>query len=418
MSAGAHAICRVKMKESTSTLFDRVDDVDMTSGTLHELHGDGVPTLETDFAMLPHNRLRQRLFERPAAVRGMKRWRLRLRTPLTSHGQTGDISTLVTPTALGAMLRVAFGGESYHTAGGEGAGSTIASGEAVGGCVVDTNDGDRFIAGRGILIPVSSRYFAREIKSRSTDTLTWKQVLASAPANAAAVYGGITYYPSETLSRQMHFLLLRADAAGQYKCCNGQMTAWAITVEPNGVVMTDQTWEGYGWDYTSGVTLVGGTYSERPIVAMDSEFIISPTAGTTRVLPNPPRTTFNIARQLSPWESSAGENGCVKWVQVGASPAATGSFFVVADSAAGAPHNGTYRTYWEDGTTLQIGQQIGFVGPGRVGLLSFPTVEIINVQPGEVGGIAGEDVSWQATIDAVISGSDEISDAPWRYHQL
>lgn len=414
-----HRLFRLQCKPASGALFERVAAVSVASGML-ELHGDGVPELTVTPEMLPHERFRPGLFDAPQLIRGRLTWELKFRTPVTSTGQVGDATTLVTPTPFGELMRVAFGGSHRHTDGGEGAGSAVASGATTTGWTVTSGHGERFPAGSAVALDPNAlgRYEVREILEQATNDLDLKIALSQAPSGTNALYGGITYYPVEVLTERMHFLALAHDGIHQWKLTNGQCMAFEWELSSAGVWMSTQTWRGYGWAYESGHPLAGAAYNEIPIVARDSETLVTPTAGTTRTLPYPSRLTFSVGRQVVPHESPTGEHGCVAWIQTGPSPAMTGSFSVRTDSVGGAPLDETYRDAMHAGTLFQIAQQVGAVEPGELLLLSVPTVEIHRVDQFEDvgGGVEGEVVHWRALKDALAVGSGELAKAPWRLH--
>lgn len=112
-------------------------------------------------------------------------------------------------------LRCVFGGESVA------AGSQVASGSAVTGCVVDAGEGSRFPAGQLVLVtdstPANGLQPAR-ILTRTTDTLTWYPSLTGAPDVASAIVNTYTYYPSRTNSRSMSVAMCAAqDSAHQWR---------------------------------------------------------------------------------------------------------------------------------------------------------------------------------------------------------
>lgn len=395
---------------------------DFSSGTVHEIRANQGISYRLIRPRIQDNRIVQWLHNQPTPKLGLASWELTFDTYLHSHGQTLSDSTAYDQSTdyLGFLLAKGLGGETAHATA---ANSAIASGAATTGFVVGSGDGAQFLAGQACAVnPNSLGYYeAREILSRSTDTLTVKVVFSQAPTTSDVVLGGqTTYAPQATpLTEGVHFVGLGHDANDQVILANGCCTGFVLTVKTGQLPTIRWTWRGVGFLRTTGHTFLGGTFNGAACkVVKNSELLISSIAGTTRVEQHAPDYNYQIALRRVPWGSPSGQEGELETVHLGCTVGA--DITLPFDSTRGAPFTWAYATGGEAGTRYQWMQQYGRTTPGEIVLLSLPTLDVADEpQKVDLAGLSAVKTMFQGDTDSAISGgTTDLAKANFRIHRL
>lgn len=394
---------------------------DFSTGTVHEIRANQDIEFTLGRPRLPDNRVVSWLHDVPTPKLGLQSWSLTWTQYLTSHGQTTGTATVYDQDtdSLGFLLAKGLGGQ---TIAGTGANSDVASGSATTGFVVTAGHGARFLAGQAYAInPNGLGYLeAREVLSRSTDTLTCKVVHSQAMTTGDDVIGGqTTYAPQATaLSEGVHFIGIGHDANDQVIFANGRLTGFALTCKTGQLPTIKWTWTGVGFLRTTGQTFLGQTFNGGACAAVkDSELLISSIAGTTRVLQHAPDFNYSFSLNRASWGSPSGIEGELEPVHLGFGVSA--DITLPFDSARSTPYTWVYATGGEAETRYQWFHQFGRTA-GNTVLVSLPTLFVADEpQRVKMGGMVCVKTQFTGTIDGAISSpTTDLGNANARIHRL
>lgn len=396
---------------------------DLGSGTVHEIRANQMPEFSLMIQNLADGRMVQWLHDKPPPKLGLRTWKLTFETYLHSHGQTTGTSTVYDQDTdhLGFLLAKGLGAQSIAATG---ANTDVASGSAATGFVTTTGHGGRLLGGMACAInPNGLGYYeARPIKrAGNSDTVTVKTVFSQAMTTGDDVIGGQTTYcpQSSPLTQGVHFLGYGHDSNDQYVMANGKCTGFSLKLGTGGLDTISWTWEGVGWDVTSGNAWGSATYNGAACkVAKDSELLISSIAGTTRVVHHAPEYGINISLTRVGYGSPSGIEGEFNHVHLGCD--VTANWTLKFDAELGTPYDLTYKTGREAGTKYQMQLQRGRSTPGEILLIEVPTLHIMDWKRRALAGIQMHQTDAEAEIDAAITAAsdDDLECANLRIHRL
>ncbi len=325
----------------------------------------------------------------------------------------GLATGLRTQGPLGMLLKVALGGEvlgTGTTVNDAGATTTVviltsAAGLTAGGAVA-------FATGTG------GRLEMREIKTISSNTITLKHALTSAPANGSTCYAAAMYYPSTELSSgysySLQLLVEGIETDDRFLLLGGQIASPPRFTVANGqIARMSFEWEFANWFYADGVNtsgdfvgpaLANATYVYSvPLVVKDSEYRVFD-VGTTSIsntLMGAPSYEFATSIAYTPHLAPGGTQNILGWVRLRTAPLTSGSFTIPYEAE-------TWRTEKAEDDRRAVALQIGSsptLATGGGALLVHTNVQITDVQMTDIGGIKGQVVSYEGSIEADLSVS-------------
>ena len=351
-------------------------------------------------------------------VMGLKECSLSFSVPMHATGVVAAAGVTSVNTAMGTILKAMFGGESLD------GGTTYASGGSTSAAVVA--DGSKLPAGTAAAVAMGAggAFEIREVKDRTTNTITFKEAFSASLTGATAMLRSATYYFTEpaTDPATLQFVLQGVEADDLY-----------ILEGMNGGLS-------FGWEYgkipTMGFTLKGrkwipittppatalsqASYSNfSPIVLKDSEFHFPSVGSVSKTLIDPTlifSATINIdwieIRTPGGPETGYGKRRDRKV------PVATVQFTVPYQDE-------SYRTLktalTRKAVFIQCGNSITGVNDGAW-MLSFPNVQVVDVEPVDWNGIKAQQITCKATNDwecstaGAAAGASEIERSAVRYH--
>lgn len=408
MSIENRTVARLRLREepagsyeldmtSAGTSFTSFVDVPFISGSLQ---------VSPMVKMLPTDHVQQFIDGYSEEIPGPKSWKLSFKMHLAPTGVAANASTTSVESVLATLQKICMGGISLS------AGTDMASGVSTAGCTVTTGHGSRVPVGTAVGIGVQTTpqsFEVAEVKSQSTDAITWKRVTATTPVTGA-VYRSSTIYLKEDPDTSMQFALDFVETDERLILMGGQ---GSFTVEIGNGELPTATFsiEGTDWLQYAGSAISVATFTNlAPVAVYGSEFQVCAVGSTSRgVLPisalaiNP-----NLAYENVPYP---GRQNVYRKRRVRSAPSVSGSFTVPYEAA-------TWLTARANKSDHAIFAQIGSAA-GNAMLISVPTIQILDVQPVEVGKLSYQQVSWKARHDAEIGGgATEITRSALRFHYV
>jgi len=349
--------------------------------------------------------LRQNRDDHNEEVLGVKRGKCKFSMNLTvPDARAGDGVTAASTTAIGQLLDVTMGGSNF------GQGDTVNTSAATTVSIVVAN-GSRWKEG-GCLgwADANGVLHLREIEEVSSNTVTLKLALPSAPLNSDPLYNCASFYLDNFNQWYTESLQLIVEGMGHsspgYQECwvlmGGQIEEPPTLELTNGALpkitfsFTFADWEHGDEAAMTPAALANATYSnvnERLMV--DSEFRVA-TVGTTTLT----GTLIHVAEiAMEPQfkyienTSPAGVNNIAAFVMDGSHPKIQGSFKCHFEDQTwfNARNNRT-----DKGVFLQIGSSETY---GAI-LISAPTVQITDFQRIDMNGMMGQEVKWKGRLDS------------------
>jgi len=353
-------------------------------------------------------------------ILGKKHCELSFTMPLAPTGTEAGNSTAAVAGALGVILKAIMGGEQLGTGTRAKSGWTSTSG------TVTTGAGANLLAGSSLgWVNSSSQLEAREIKQRSTDTLTTKLAFSGTPANTDVLYASATYYLTGSPDTSLQFIIEGPELQDRWLMlgAQGSMTLSLPIGADNALPEVTFTFKGANWllgnacatDLTASNLAVGSVTNFSPIPGYAGRLMVQ-TNGTTTytgATQDVNAVVFEPQIKYEPVSSPSGTNSVLRWIASRASgPALTGNFqSYFADYT---------RFNWKTNrTSLAVWYQIGTL-KGQTILIAAPTVQVTDVQRIKVGSIAGEQVNFKARNDGdttEVTASD-LGQSPFRIHFL
>jgi hypothetical protein len=248
----------------------------------------------------------------------------------------------------------------------------------------------------------------REIKTISTNQVTLKLPLSSAPSNGSTVYSCVTFslgnLDGSTVT-SLQLLVEGWDTGDRWLLKGGQLASPPkFNLQPGTIPTVDFDFmfadhkkaDGSETTMNPNSALADQAYSDASIVAvMDSELRIHTHGVSTLSVTSVDASDINVVPNIAyiPQLTPGGTNNIKQWVRARPNgPAVTGDFLLPYESAA-------WRTLRDAETSLGFFYQVGSSTTSGGFMVSVPHIVVDNFQREDVGGIAGQRVSWYARLD-------------------
>lgn len=402
MAIEVHPVARIRVEEETTFATDQTGSL----GNFKEVPAvEGTPTLTISQEALNPGQLVQHIDAWNEKILGVKSASLSFDIPLAPTAVAADSSTTSVQNALGEMLKSMMGTE------------TLAQGDTINDAGAAATDFDvsnisRWSTpgppGRAVgLVNTSGILEVTEVESSSGSNLAFKRDFSFTPTNGATVYNSATYSMATNPTTTLQFVVEGIVSDDRWILLGCQMSSWSFTFEPGGVPRLSLTFEAAGWihgeDGATNLTssaLGTSTYTNfSPRVLSDSAFIIGTVTAAARqsglnaaafsVTPN-----LSFQSNTSPG-GSASSDIITSWTRVRTGPTFSGQFTIPFEDE-------TWRNHKESKDDLycqiEIGNKIG-----NMIVISFPTIQITDVQRVDNAGIASQNVSFEARLDTETS---------------
>jgi hypothetical protein len=334
-------------------------------------------------------------------------------------------SGLAVRNVIGQFLRTVMGGEFIGT------GTTVNDAGATTTVIILTSAANFREGGIAVFVDATTgEREARVIKTVSSNTITLKHALSSAPDNGATVYAGITYYldnmdGSTVLALQMVMQGLGGD--DRWLCKAGQCLSGFSMDLANGAIpritfpVTFADWAPADGNDTTmdlfGDALADGAFSSTGIQAIkDSQFRLETGGGSTPAIV--PAIAYSFVPNISYAQHKfpGGNNNVYGYVRTRSADATMSGDFLI-------PYEGyddhDLDEWYEDGNVeYDIQLQIGSGSAGGI-LIDVPHAIVHDVKREDAGGIAGRRVSWYAREDSrTTANSTNIQKSAFRIHMF
>lgn len=393
------------------------------SGTMGDFIGcpfvEGSLSFSLNRAVLPVGHSQQHIDGMAEKVLGIKTWELSYQMNMETVDTKAGNGVTIAQGALGRMLKIGMGGERL------GVGDTFAV--SAGTNAFDVTTGARWVAGSAIAgaTGAGNALEVRVIESISSNTVTLKHNFTETTVNTETAWNSATYYletgDGDTIT-SAQFALEGLEQDDRWLLMGGQLTGLAIEAGPGIVPTMTFTWQGVDWDYADGTdtsgTLTGSTlgietYADaKPLVVKDSELRVftNGTATLTSTLIDAPAYTFAPNIQHAAHFAPGGTETVKTWIRLHQPPVISGTIQ--------RPYEGTgWKDAMEGLTNLGIFLQIGTSTTDGAVCIDVPTVQVTNWQRVDIGGIAGEEITWEARQDSDVGSSvTDIALSAFRVH--
>ena len=350
-----------------------------------------------------------------------KRWTLDVSMNLETVTTKAGNNTTIAQSALGTILKSVMGDQRL------GVGDLVNDASATT-TSIDMTDGTQWKAGAaiGFLTGSGGTMEIREIEEVSTNTITLKHALSSAPANTSTGYAAATYSMGKgngDTATSLQFLIEGLELNDRFELLGGQLRSMGLELQPGTIPKVSFSFEGVQWWYADGTNqsadltasaLATSTYANNTsLVVVDSELRVLTvgTATLTSSLIHAPSITVTPNIQYGQHKTPAGVQTVKSWIRQHAPPVLSGGFT--------SPYQDqTWYTARDNRTDKAVFYQIGTSATDGGVLISAPTVQITNVQRVNLDGIAGEDISWEARLDTdtTESTATDLGQSAFRIH--
>lgn len=348
---------------------------------------EGTATLALNTAEMDPNTTVQSRFEFNEMVLGPRECNLKFTMDLAPTGSAASEGETAVYGALGILLKATFGGEDLGTGTTFAAGWTPITGNVASGAGLTAGGWIGWTNSAGVVE-------WRQIKAKSSNTITLSHGFSGTPANSDVCYAAATYYFTEDPSQSLQFIVSGQETHDRWLCLGCQAVGGVdIAIDPSGKGIPTATFNMKGALYldsteTAGAingTLADATYAYyNPIVEFVGDFhmftVGTPTytATVSRVhvsaLSWKPKIAF--VQVTSPASNAAAQGGSpvYRWRGSRARPPLEGTFTTYMDSL----------TWWSkrDSKADMCQQYTIGTAAGSAMVLSAPTVQVLNPQRG------------------------------------
>ena len=362
---------------------------------------EGTASLSLTQTMLPVTTAQQYLDQIAEDILGPKAWTLSFQMHLAATGTAADASTAAVTSPLGILLKAIMGAQSLSE------GTTYASGGAQTGCVVNAGQGTRVTAGNAILFGTE----AREIKTRSTDTIAFKQAMAATLA-AGTLYRSATYSLIENPAESLQFVIEGTELQDRFVLMGGQ-GSFSMEFPFGGIPTVTFNISGASWVNFTGSALAVASYTATSqVVCMASELTVPVNGTTTRVAIDAQTVGITPNITYAPIKVLGGVQNILRFRRQRSVPIATAQLGLAYE-------NQDWFTGRSATTAYAINLQIGTTAGSTV-LVCLGTNQIVDVQRAEVEPqLAGQNVSFKARNDGDCgTASTELERSALRIHLL
>ncbi len=374
-------------------------------------------TLTTD--ELDPMQLVQYIDEGREKVLGKRSATLAFTMPIAPTGTAAASAVQAVSGALGTILKNIMGGET------KGTGTTFSSGWTP--ITGDVASAAGIVAGTAIgWVNASSELEVREVESVTSNTIVLKHGFSGSPSNANVCYSSATYTFSQDPSTSLQFLVAGVEEQDRWLLRGGQCVGgFAIALDPTGAALPTITFNFSFSNYmesdetASAITgaIGNATYSNyTPIVGNAGDLRVWTVGAATFVTTSRVHCSalaFAPALSYVPVTSPAGANGgtIYRWRRARANPPVTGSFTTFFEAMTwfqGRDSKADYDVQYQSG-----------IAAGSSFVLSAPTVQVLNPQRADSGGMAGQTITFEGRRDTDVGASTgAVAKSPWRLHLL
>lgn len=328
----------------------------------------------------------------------------------------GNIGAAAPGTAAGLgieeLLQVLFGGKFETPADTvQGAGATTT--------VIPVTSGAAWEPGSAMGVVISGVVYVREIASISSNNVTLKVALPSAPAADSVIMGCHTFYPSQGHYDSSAALALQAlvntPVSDQTWLCTGmQAESFELTTE----LGTFAKWAASMMVASAtrvSNALADASYDYRHHIIQDSTFRVASVASTTNSATLAAKIDWKINLKYQAIRSAGGVNTIAGYVREhNPNGFATGGFVLPVEDAAYNDLVDAGETSTKQAVTLQIGS----IPSQGCTMISAPQVQITKATLEDIEGILGQRVEWVAQRDDDTSGGSVpyLNTAAFRIH--
>jgi hypothetical protein len=342
-------------------------DVPMTEG-----FAMGAPARE----MLDPMLAQVRLDGRAERVAGKRSAAMQIAMLLASHGVDmvgNETQPSATTWALRRLLTAVIGGVSLT--GTEASATTVQAGTTSTVVNVTTNHGDRWTPNSPIGCIVNGALEVREVLSVSTDAITVKEAFSATPTTGQSVRGGVTFYPTEDPDTSMQFIAQGRETADHF-LYRGMQGGFQIEAKPG--QFAKATFDLKGCAATklsdhSGIN-VPSIANWSPVACVATAFT-APTVGSSTLTPvYASDVTVQLGFAYEPVTAWGGTETILRMRRQRPRDGVLGrvSFVVPYEDS-------TWIAARDDREDRALFMQIGNA-PGATILVSFPTVQVVDVQ--------------------------------------
>lgn len=391
-------------------------DLTGSIGSFQTIRADSVSAPRWNQEQLATEPLRSFRVQRYATEHGFTRGQISIEGDLVSTGTELNKDATATEDALSYVLETIAGGYVAGGSAGSGAGSLVASGASTTGVTVTAAQGARFDK-LGIPVAVetgsASGFFeVTEIKTVSTDALTFTRALTFTPAVGAKVINAQVIYPTDqpaktlqwlvehTRDRDNIFLYLGCQGTLSITWTLGQKVRWSTQQQITKIMHDDEIATPQGGSAMSVYAVTGSS----PVIARAGTISFNPSTATTRVAPGIAELSIDLGLA---WNEVPSFNGVEGRAGFEAAPG-TPSFKIKV------PHDAeTYKDALTAQTPYRLIAQAGNVG-GRMLAFCAPYCQIVEITPTQVNGLEYDEITCIMLADASLADqSDDVRRRPW-----
>lgn len=417
MSIEVHLVARMRVYPEASFASDASSSPGIASFTdVPFREGTAQVTLTTD-ELDPMSAQQSRL-QIEERVLGKRSATLAFTMNLAPTGVAAVSGTSATTSALGEILKAVCGGESKN----DGTTATTGSTATVVNCT-NTAGAAKFAVGKVVgWVNSSGILETREIEQINTNALTLKHALSGSPASSDVLYNCVTYYPTEDPSSSLQFLVQGVETEDRWLLLGGQCVGgFTISTDPSGAAIPtitfNFTFASYKRSGEAAGTINGAigtaTYSNyQPIVGHAGEarmWTVGASTLTTSSRIHASAISFAPKVTYVPVTSPNGTNTVYRWRATRTNPPIDGSITTFFEDY-------TWWTARDSRTDHNFQYQLG-TSAGSTVVLTAPTVQILNPQRVDAGGIAGQTINFVGRRDTDVgSSTSALAKAPWRIH--
>lgn len=353
----------------------------------------------------------QSRFQGRERVLGKKSATLKFTINLAPTGTAAGNATASVTSALGILLKATMGNETLDTGTKFSTGWTAITGDVLSGSGITAGNFIGWTNSGGVVE-------WRQVKSRSSNTITLSHGFSGAPANNDICYACAGYSFAEDPSQSLQFIVYGQNTNDRWLVLGCQaMGGFEISVDPSGKAIPTITFNFSAANWLTSAqtaasitgTIPTATYSAySPIVGYAGEFRMF-TVGTPTLA-----TTSRIHVSAITWKPK------VAFVPV-TSPSGTQTIYRWRGSRANPPVEGTFSTFMEDLTwwtgrtnlTDYCQQYTMGTAAGSAVILSAPTCQVLNPQRAASDQeIEGQTISFAGRMNSDTALTTELATSP------
>lgn len=407
-------IARVRAAVENSASFGT--DLTGTINSFQTIRADSVSAPRWNQEQLPSEPLRSFRVQRYVTEHGFTRGQISIEGDLVSTGVELNKDATATEDALSYVLETILGGYVAGGSAGSGAGSLVASGASTTGVTVTAAQGARFDK-LGIPVAVetgsASGFFeVTEIKTVSTDDVTFTRALTFTPAVGAKVINAQVVYPTDQPAKTLQWLVEHTrdrDNIFLYLGCQGTLTItwalgqkvrWSTQQQITKIMHDDEIATPQGGSAMSVYAQTGSA----PVIARAGQISFNPSTATTRVAPSVAELTIDLGLA---WNEVPSFNGVEGRAGFEAAPGTPSFKIKVAHDAE------TYKDALTAQTPYRLIAQAGNSG-ARMLAFCAPYCQIVEITPTQVNGLEYDELTCIMLADASLADqSDDVRRRPY-----